>query len=209
MFEQIDHDDHLERIMFYEENTAFIFALEEEKQHYFTFHYIISLFESGKYENVLSEVDALIEYVFLNEVSYASANVYEDLLYKKAYSQYQLLKYEDAIHISEQLIGIDPRNERYIKLLRQSARAFFNFRSSGIRLTALILIFCSAIISAIVWFINTKEQDTTLAEAFVVIMSPCVLALAILGGAYLLSHIKASIRVNRLVEIKVRKKLSR
>ncbi len=206
LFEQIEKEDHAERILFYEENTEFIFALDEPKQYYFTYHYIQSLFAVEKFDNVLSEIDAVIEYVFLHNVNYITGRTYEGLLFMKATSYYEMLRYEEAKHIGEQLVGMHPHDKRYRKFMERSYRAYYNFTSSAIRLTALILIFCSAIVSAIIWFINNRGVEQSLAQSFFVVISPCFLALALLGGAHLFNYFRSIRSTDQLVETKRQKK---
>ncbi len=206
IFDQIERNDHVERILFYEENTELIFTLEERKQHYFTFHYIRSLFELGKYEHVISEIDPIIEYVFLYNVNFLPTRTFEDLLLKKAYSLYQLVKYDEAIVLGEQLVGIHPEDLRFQEFLEKSYRSQLNFKSTGIRLTALILIFFSAIVSAILWLIYARGEDTSLIQSFFVIISPCMLALSILGGAHFYNYLKSIRMTAELVAQKIRKR---
>jgi len=206
LFDQIGKEDHIERIMFYEENTEFIFALDESKQYYFTYHYIQSLYASEKYDNVLSEIDTVIEYVFLNNINYIVGRTYEGLLFLKAASLYEMLRYEEAINIGEQLVGMHPYDQRYRKFMERAYRAYYNFNSSGIRLTALILIFCSAIVSAIIWFINSNGEERTLTQSFLVVISPCILALSLLGGAHLFNYLKSIRSTDHLIETKKLKK---
>lgn len=127
-------------------------------------------------------------------------------MFLKATSYYEMLRYEEAKHIGEQLVGMHPHDKRYRKFMERSYRAYYNFTSSVIRLTALILIFCSAIVSAIVWFINNKGAEQSLAQSFVVVISPCFLALALLGGAHFFNYLRSIRSTDRLIEMKRKKK---
>ena len=202
VFDEIEADDHVGRIQFYEQHTEFIFALEERKQHFFSFHYIQSLFELGKYEHVLAEIDPLIEYVFLQEVNYNGKYTFEDLLFKKAQTLFQLVKYDEAIAIGEQLIGIHSENKEFQHFLQKAYQSQLNFSSAGIRLIALILIFFSAIFSAIIWLITGTYKQSSLLLAFSIMVSPCVLALALLGAAHLRNYIKSVNMTKAFVEKK-------
>lgn len=205
VFDEIESGDHVARVLFYEQNTRFIFALDELKQHYFTFHYIQSLFELGKFDHVLAEIDPLIEFVFLNEVFFLPAGTFEKLLYKKTVAYYKLVKYDEAILLGEQLIGMKPENWDYRQLMQRIYRAKLNFTSTNIRLTALILIFFSAIISATLWLITMSHQEATLIQSFFIIISPCLVALGLLGGAHIYNYLKAIKLTNLLVGQKMKK----
>ncbi len=209
LFDEIDRDDHGERIIFYEENTEVIFALDDDKLYYFNYHYLKSLFATEKYASVLTEIDDVIEYVFLNNINYIPNRTYEGLLYMKASASFEMYRYEEAINIGEQLVGMHPENLLYRKFIERAYRSYYNFTSSGIRLTALVLIFCSAIVSAIIWFINNNVQEGNLTQAFFVIMAPCLLALGLLGGAHFYNYLKSLHHTDLLVAKKKQKKSSK
>lgn len=201
-FDRIEKNDHLERIAFYEEHRKLIFSLEEEKQYYFAFHYIDSLFLSGKYALVLTEINPLIEFVFIYDINYLSKGTYEHLIYKKAQCHFEMLQYEDSIKVLEQLVGIHPDDQNYHRLLNKAYRASLNFNSASIRLTALILIFISAIICGILWFINHSGKESSLSDAFLIIMSPCFLAVGLLGGAHFINYLRSNQKTLRLIRTK-------
>lgn len=201
-FDRIEKDDHQERIRFYEKHSQIIFGLAEEKQHYFTFHYIDSLFSSEKFDHVLNEIDALIEYVFIHNINYLPHRTYEYLLYLKASSFFRMLRYEECIKITEQLVGIQPNNKKYQTLLNQAYRGYFNFASSEVRLSALILIFVSAIISAIFWFVKFNNDQPSISDGFLIVISPCFLAITLLGGAYMYNFTRSNLKASKVIKEK-------
>ncbi|MEL6123810.1 MAG: hypothetical protein AAFR14_08810 [Bacteroidota bacterium] len=206
-FDDIEPTDHVNRVRFYEKHTSIIFTLDEYEQYYFSWQYINSLFELGKNESVLAEVDPVIEYVFMNEANFGGISTFEDLLFKKASSHFHILEYPEAIAITEQLVGIDPDNALYQLLAMRAHRALFNWRSTAVRLTALMLIFSSSIVSAIFWLMTSSGQQSSLWLTFLVVVSPCLLALGILGGAYGWSYLRSIRLVKQLVQKKKAKSL--
>ncbi len=198
IFDQFEANDHLNRIRFYESHTTMIFSLDEKEQYYFSWQYINSLFELGKHESVLAEIDNVIEYVFIYDVDYIPVSTFEDLLFKKASCYFNILEFDQCIEISEQLIGIDPDNKLYQALAMKAHRSSYNLKSATVRLTAILLIFSSAIVSATIWLLSTRGHSQSLLLTFLVVASPCVLALLLIAGAYGISYLR-SIRLIRLL----------
>jgi hypothetical protein len=199
LYDEIEETDHRYRIRFYESNTSLIFSLDTSQQSYFTFYYICSLFELGKYEHVLAQIDELIEFVFLNNTNYRPVGTFEELLFKKASSLHNTLQFKESIAISVQLIGMHPHETLYQKLTESSYRSWHNWKSSGIRLLAIILIFGSSILSAIFWLLNASYIGHSLVYTFLVVVSPFLLALMILGGSYVLNYARSYWLVRELV----------
>lgn len=202
LYESIEEADHSYRVRFYETNAQLILSLDQAQQAYFTFHYLCSLFELGKYELVLSEIDTLIEYVFLNNIEYRSSGTFEELLFKKASSLHNTMRYQESIDISLQLIGMQPQKRLYQQLAENSYLSFFNLQSSGIRLVTIILIFGSSIVSAIFWLLNASYLNHSLLYTFLIVISPCLLALLILGGSYGINYLRSFLIVQKLVALK-------
>jgi len=202
LYEEIEEADHSYRVRFYESNSTLIFSLDPTQQHYFTFHYICSLFELGKYEHVLAEIDGLIEFVFLNNINFRPVGTFEELLFKKASSLHNTLQFQESIAISEQLIGMHPHDDLYRKLAESSYWSMYNWKSSLIRLIAILLIFGSSIVSAIFWLLNASYMGHSLIYTFMIIVSPCLLALMILGGSYAINYGRSYWQVRELVQRK-------
>lgn len=202
LYDEIEEADHSYRVRFYESNTALIFSLDEVQQHYFHFYYICSLFELGKYEHVLTEIDQLIEFVFIRDVHFRPVGTFEELLFKKASSLHNTLQFDKSLAVSEQLIRMHPDEVLYQSLAGRSYRAQFNRNSSGVRLTSLVLIFGSAIISAIVWLLNARYVGKSVYITFLVVISPCILALGLLGLSQLYSYLRSQWKIHELIQDK-------
>ncbi len=206
LYNQIEASDHYNRVLFYENHSSLIFSLCDAEQYYFSYHYIVSLFEMGKYEHVLAQIDPLIEYVFLNNVQYNVLDTFEDLLFKKASALHNTYHYSESLTLSKQLIGIRPTEEIFQNLAHKSLRSLYNWKSPGVRFLTLLLIFGSAIISALVWLVHTQYPEKSLWITFLVVISPCMLAIVLLGMVYLFYHIKSKYIVRQWVKEKSLKK---
>jgi tetratricopeptide (TPR) repeat protein len=76
--------------------------------------YVYALFEIGKYEKVLENIDCVIEKViFENIENHNGQDAYLGLLFKKAASYYNLEKYDQCISLAKQLIKIKPNIPLY------------------------------------------------------------------------------------------------
>lgn len=182
LFERIDDTDHHERLLFYEQHSNTIYALDQIKQLFFTYHYVCSLHALGRHDALLTVIDEVIEYTFINNVNFEPINTYESLLYKKAKALFATLKYDEAKSLGEQLIGIRPQEEKYVKLLQRINLAQLNYNSTGIRLTALILIFGSIIVTMLLSLTNQPFLKKGMVSV-IIIISPCLLSISILGIA--------------------------
>ncbi len=172
-YEQIAENDHLHRVNYYEENSALIFLLTTEKQSLFKFFYIQSLFSLGRYEKVLAEIDPLIEYVFLEEKNF-SANTFEELIFIKAASSYDLHHYDQAINISKQLVSMNPENTLYQQLLLKCYRRDWKDRYSTIQLIAIVVVLGAMVITALTLL---KGEKTSLLYTLVLSMNLGVLVM--------------------------------
>ena len=110
--------------------------------------YTESLFETGAYQNHALMVDAAIEISILNNIKfYNKKDIYYELLFKKAASYYNLMRYDEAQHILRELIKINPQNEISIRflnkcLLRKKPKFIRNLRAISVflfLLSALII----------------------------------------------------------------------
>jgi hypothetical protein len=167
LFLQIEVHDNIRKIAFYEERFPIIFQLEENRQNYFKFEFVQSLFNLGRYEKVLLEIDSLIEYVFLEGINYVE-KTYEHLIFIKAASHFGLHDYTKAVSISEQLVYINSHDELHKKLLLNCYYERSKNRTATFRLSSIFLILLSAATCLI--FI-LKKESSIFSEAFKLSMS--------------------------------------
>lgn len=103
-----------EKVYYYDEHMREIQNLHFEDRIEIDLDYVLCLFEIGKYEKFLTKVDTMIELVISENIySYDNTNIYNELLFRKSASLYQLGKYKEGMNILRQLMKIDKGNSVY------------------------------------------------------------------------------------------------
>lgn len=157
LYKGIDPLDYLQKVAFYEEKMDFIEKLDTKQQHFFKYEYIQALFDLGRYEQVLLRIDKLIEYIFLNNISYGQ-DTFAQLVFLKAASFYDLQDYTQAIKFGEQLVGICPQSVFYQKFLRKAYYQNNVKNGSFWRTSFMTLIILSALMSGL--FVYSRHTAT-------------------------------------------------
>ena len=139
ILDQIDKDDHQERLIYLEEHANLLETLDDYDRYYCTYQYIHSLHAVERYDDLLAMIDEVIVYVFLNDVEFIPSRTYEHLLFIKTEAYYETLRYEEALDIGKQLLGMHPRDRRYRKMVEKSYRSYFSFKSTTVSYTHLTL----------------------------------------------------------------------
>jgi|GEM_PF-2561918 len=206
ILDQIDKDDHQERIIYLEEHANLLETLDDYDQYYCTYHYVHSLYALERYNELLTMIDDVIEYVFLHNVEFIPSRTYEHLLFIKTEAYYETLQYESALNIGKQLLGMHPRDRRYRKMVEKSYRSYFSFKSTTIKLVALILIFSSSIVSAALWYLSHRGQEESMTMAFSIVIAPSMLAVLLLGCTHLYHYINSIRKTDDLIELKVKER---
>lgn len=148
LYKRIDPQDYLEKISFYQDKAFIIFNLDKKNQYFFKYEYVQALFDLGRYDQVLSSIDDIIEFVFLNNVNYRP-DTYEHLVFLKTASLYDLQNYDRAVNLAEQLVGMSPDTKFYQRFL---ARAYYHQslqKSYRWRNISMVIILISAVLSGI------------------------------------------------------------
>lgn len=202
ILDQIDKDDHQERIAYLESHIGLLSSLDDFDKYYCTYHYLNSLHAVERYDDLLDQIDEVIEFIFINDVNYIPARTYEHLLYLKTEALYETVNYEAALGIAKQLIGMHPHDKRYRKMLEKVYRSYFSFSSANIKLAALILIFSSSMISGVFWYMTRSGNEQTVSFAFAIVIAPSVLAIALLGGTHLYHYLKSVRKTDELIRSK-------
>lgn len=148
-YREIEPNDYLQKIKFYEERSHQIFSLVDDQQYFLKFEFVKALFDLGRYEKVLIEIDDLIEYIFLNNVSYAHGDSFTELIFIKAAATYHTHDYDKSIDLSQQLIGIKPANKLYRELLKNGYHQKLKQKFTDLRLVAILIIIVSSIIGGV------------------------------------------------------------
>ena len=148
-YKEIEPNDYLQKIKFYEERSQQIFSLVDDQQYFLKFEFVKALFDLGRYSKVLVEIDDLIEYVFLNNVSYAHGDSFVELIFIKAAANYHTQDYDQSIDLCEQLISMKPANRLYKELLKNAFRQKLKQNFTDLRLVAILIIIITAIIGGV------------------------------------------------------------
>ncbi len=159
LYSQIEPNDYLRKIKFYEEKTNQIFQLEIEQQYFLKYEFVKALFDLGRYEKVLGEIDDLIEYVFLNKTNFSAGDNFEELVFIKGAAHYDLQKIDAALNIAQQLVSMKPHNSLYQQLLLKCYHSQLKEKFTNMRLSAILAILTSATISGIVLLKNGLAQS--------------------------------------------------
>ncbi len=119
-FKEIESNEYLSLVRYYEAYENEIKQLGFSEFFELLISYTEALFEVGAYKNHCSMVDIAIEISIVNNIKfYNKKDIYYELLFKKAASFYNLLKYNEAEHILRELIKIDPQNDLSIRFLNK------------------------------------------------------------------------------------------
>jgi tetratricopeptide (TPR) repeat protein len=106
-----------DKVWFYEEFIQKNNALLYEEKLDLTIDYVQALFSIGKYQKYLSQIDPIIEQVVRENIfTINDHDIFQELLFKKAASLYNLDKLEESISILNQLIKINPKQKDYKSL---------------------------------------------------------------------------------------------
>ena len=122
-FFRIDRSSYHEKVRYFELHRGEINTLTFEEIVEIKSDYLFALFEIGKYAKYLSEVDEMIETVIMENIYDVNGrNIYEDLLFCKAACYYNLDRIKESVHISCELIKINPHHHLAQNLFRRSLR---------------------------------------------------------------------------------------
>ena len=151
-YKEIEPNDYLQKIKFYEERSQQIFALVDDQQYFLKFEFVSALFDLGRYSKVLVEIEDLIEYVFLNNVSYAHGDSFVELIFIKAAANYHTQDYDQSINLCKQLLAMKPANRLYKELLKNAFKQKLKQNFTDLRLVAILIILVTAIIGGVYYF---------------------------------------------------------
>jgi tetratricopeptide (TPR) repeat protein len=182
-YQDIEPNDYLEKIRFYEQRSEQIFSLDEEQQYFLKYEFVNALFDIGRYEKVLVEVDDLIEYVFLNNISYSQEDNFAELVFLKAASTYHMGDYDNAAHLSRQLIGLNPKDQVYGELHKNAIRQKLKQKYTDLRLVAIVLILSCAIFGGVYYF-KYGITENELNWSLILVNSIAILSLAITATTF-------------------------
>lgn len=155
-FKEIADNEYRSIVQFFEEFEKEIKQLEFDEYFELLLAYADALFETAAYENHLKVVDAAIGFTIENNIKfYQGKDVFFELLYKKAASQYNLLEYDKAEHIIRELIKMEPNNELTVRFLKKCiGQTKPSYIQTGRALSVFIFLITALLISIELTFIR-------------------------------------------------------
>lgn len=139
-FADIELTDYQRVIRTYEELEREIGRLDIDEYFELTVRYVDALFHSGAYRRHLLMVDGVIETTIENNiVNYKGRDIFTHMLFCKAASAYRVQDYEQARHVTQELVKIHPDRRLYRRMLRAIA---FKEQQSLLQFGRAAFIFC-------------------------------------------------------------------
>lgn len=117
-FFKIPVGSHREIVNFYEDHRFNISELSESDQFKIQVCYVESLFELGKYKELLLQIDDFIEKSLEYNTQVSQLDIFYNLLYRKAVAHYQLGQIPQAQTIVKQLLAMDPDDTKVIQFYK-------------------------------------------------------------------------------------------
>lgn len=199
-FKEIEPNEYHSLVRYYEAYEEKIKQLEFSEFFELLILYTEALFEIGAYQNHSLMVDAAIEISVVNNIKfYNKKDIYFELLFKKAASCYNLMKYDEAEHILRELIKMDPYNSISIRFLNKCLLRKKSFFIRGAQALSVVFFLLAAMVISVELIIIRPlyEMHTSSFEFYR--NSIFILGVFILGGSELISRFEIKRQVNAFV----------
>ena len=199
-FKEIEPQEHLQLVRYYETHENQIKQLDFSEFFEVLITYTEALFEVGAYQNHTSMVDVAIEISIENNIKiFNKKDIYYELLFKKAASCFNLMRYNEAEHILRELIKINPQNEFSIRFLNKCLlQKKPKFIRNGRAISILLFLLAALIIVIEIIFIRPLfEMHTASVEMARNITFSC--GLFILVSGEIVHHIKVKKQIESFV----------
>ena len=162
-FLAIESGEYKEKVQFVDLNRDRLNALSLTDYARVMNAYAEALFELGKFAAHIEVADELIEMAIIHDVRYIGAkDLYEETLFQKAASLYNLEKLEEAIYILRELLRINPNHDSAGPFL---INCYMRERAPTLQITrklSIIIILLSACIIAFELFVvRTRYPEMT------------------------------------------------
>ena len=199
-FKEIETHEYLSLVRYYEVYENEIKQLGFSEFFELLITYTEALFEVGAYQNHCSMVDLAIEISIVNNIKfYNKKDIYYELLFKKAASCFNLLKYNEAEHILRELIKIDPQNDLSIRFLNKCLHQKKSKFVRNMRALSIILFLLAALVISIELIIVRPLFEASTSSVELTRNSLFLSGVLILVGSDLVNRFKVNKHVNSFV----------
>ena len=138
------------RVRFFEEHEAGIRQLEDDEQFELLCAYADALFHTGAYAKFKLIADELIACCLDQYLPDSQGkDLFQVCIFRKGLACYFLMEYEQAVHLFQELIRIDPGNKVAEKALR---RTYYRIKPGPVlhaRALSVLLLFAAALVTAL------------------------------------------------------------
>lgn len=152
----MDDKAYYDKVRFFEQNENDVYNMRLEDSLWIQSGYLDAVFQIGKYKKYCDKSqDILQRLIYHNITNFHDENLYEEVLQKRACAFYNLKDYNRSIHISKELLKINPLRKDTRKIL------FYAYRSSHKRMLK---------------FIKAAIMASLLSAAFILLFEQIVIA---------------------------------
>lgn len=143
-----------DKIRFFSDNINLLDQIGFEEWVDISIDHALVLFELGKYEKFLYLVDDLIETIVKENIyNYRGKDIFEELLFRKAASNYNLEEYQQAETLVLQLMKINNDNNVYKLLYAKIIKRKLFHTKKFLRLIGVVLVLLSIFLKVMDIFI--------------------------------------------------------
>ena len=146
-YQDIDAKAYQSKIRYYEQNKKAISQLPYELRLEMSLEYVVALFEVGEYYQYLQHVDKLLTRVIEDNIfSIDGDDIYQELLYRKGASLYNIVDYYGADHVLSELCKIDKNNDVYRQTFKKNKIDSLRYRAQKIRAVIISMFLVAGVI---------------------------------------------------------------
>lgn len=177
-------DAYADKVKFYEDHKDEFHFLDPGQRNEIQIDFVLCLFEIGRYERYLQEVDQVIELVIRENIYFFEGkNIFNYLLRKKASCYINLKQHKKALPIIEQLIRLDKSDPNHAYIYGLTMRKESMKNEEILKGTAIIALMAGLSLK----FAETFVIDPFF-EDYLKTFSTFTLGLFIIGGGLLISN---------------------
>lgn len=201
LFQEIDRSAYRNVIQFYEYHSGLIAHLSEAESLELNVVYLRSLFEISSYQNFLSNVDEVIEWVIINNVIlFEGEDIYYEMLLKKASALYHVRRFDEAVSIASQLMKIDPENRSAAFLLR---KIYLNNKPDYLKNAqgaSIILFLTTSLLCAVELYMISYDFNAFQPTVEIFRIGSFICGFLILGLSQLYHYVKNQLVIERMIK---------